>query len=202
MSAFTKETYLYAVSTGVGKSIPTTAYQTILDSFKVGRACSSDIYSVLRTTDLCCSHEPSIFMLVHDLTSAHDFAVIRRMHKLPASLRHSFWGPPQFTARLRNIRAYVILSCMHECRVPNSEGPEMTMEECMCVVYFCKIFFHECRPTRRESGIRSLLTSNISRRTCFRTPLLIYQNASGPNFTFPKFVLGSYKWRYLALVTV
>ena len=126
-------------------------------------------------------------------TSARAFAIIRRMHKLPVSLRHSFWGPPQFTARLRNIRAYVILSCMHECRVPNSEGPEMTMEECMCVVYFCKIFFHECRPTRRESGIRSLLTSNISRRTCFRTPLLIYQNASGPNFTFPKFVLGSYK---------
>ena len=22
-----------------------------------------------------------------------------------------------------------------------SEGPEMTIEECMCVVYFCKIFF-------------------------------------------------------------
>ena len=35
-----------------GKSIPATAYQTFIfvsDSTKLGRACSSDVYSVLRT---------------------------------------------------------------------------------------------------------------------------------------------------------
>ena len=40
------------LSTVSGKSIPTTAYQTFLfvsDSIKLGRACSSDVYSVLRT---------------------------------------------------------------------------------------------------------------------------------------------------------
>ena len=34
------------------KSIPTTAYQTFIfvsDSIKLGRACSSNVYSVLRT---------------------------------------------------------------------------------------------------------------------------------------------------------
>ena len=49
MSAFTEETYLYAV---ISKLIPTTAYQTfffVSDSMKLGRACSSDVYSILRT---------------------------------------------------------------------------------------------------------------------------------------------------------
>ena len=39
------------LSTNFGKSIPTTAYQTFLfvpDSRKLGRACSSDVYSILR----------------------------------------------------------------------------------------------------------------------------------------------------------
>ena len=52
MSAFTDETYLYAVIPDSGKSIPPTAYQTFIfvsDSIKLGRACSSDVHSVLRT---------------------------------------------------------------------------------------------------------------------------------------------------------
>ena len=39
------------LSTNFGKSIPTMAYQTFLfvpDSIKLGRACSSDVYSILR----------------------------------------------------------------------------------------------------------------------------------------------------------
>ena len=40
------------LSTISGKSIPTSAYQTFIfvsDSTKLGRACSSDVYSILRT---------------------------------------------------------------------------------------------------------------------------------------------------------
>ena len=43
---------LYAVIPDSGKLIPTTAYQTFIfvsDSIKLGRVCSSDVYSVLRT---------------------------------------------------------------------------------------------------------------------------------------------------------
>ena len=51
------------LSMNFGKSIPTTAYQTFLfvsDSVKLGRACSSDVYSVLRTKadGFCYSCEP------------------------------------------------------------------------------------------------------------------------------------------------
>ena len=53
MSAFTEETTLCAwLSTISGKSIPTTAYQKFIfvsDSIKLGRACSSDVDSILRT---------------------------------------------------------------------------------------------------------------------------------------------------------
>ena len=52
MSVFTEETYLYAVFTISGKSIPTMAYQTFIfvsDCIKLGRACSSDVNSILRT---------------------------------------------------------------------------------------------------------------------------------------------------------
>ena len=52
MSRLTEETCLYAVSTNFGMSVPTTAYKTFLfvpDTLKLGRACSSDVYSVLRT---------------------------------------------------------------------------------------------------------------------------------------------------------
>ena len=48
MSAFTEKTYLSAV---FSKSILITAYQTFLfvsDNIKLGRACSSDVYSVLK----------------------------------------------------------------------------------------------------------------------------------------------------------
>ena len=51
-SAFTEETCLVQLSTHFGKCIPTTAYQIFLfvpDSIKPGRACSSNVYSVLRT---------------------------------------------------------------------------------------------------------------------------------------------------------
>ena len=75
MSAFTEEAYIMRLSTVSGKSIPTTAYQTFLfvsDSIKLGRACSSDVYSVLRTKaevflcdGLCYSREPLIVILVH-----------------------------------------------------------------------------------------------------------------------------------------
>ena len=40
------------LSTDLGQSIPTTASQTFIfvsDSIKLGRACSSDVHSVLRT---------------------------------------------------------------------------------------------------------------------------------------------------------
>ena len=37
------------LSTNFGKSIPTIAYQTFPKSIKLGRACSNDVYSVLRT---------------------------------------------------------------------------------------------------------------------------------------------------------
>ena len=60
-----------------------TAYQTFLfvaDSIKLDRACSSDVYSVLRSykneswdnfyDGLCYSHEPLIVMLVHAPNSA------------------------------------------------------------------------------------------------------------------------------------
>ena len=43
------------LSTSFGNSIPTTAYQTfllVLNSKKLGRACNSDVYSVLRTVFL------------------------------------------------------------------------------------------------------------------------------------------------------
>ena len=52
MSAFTEETCLHAVSTNFCKCIPTTANQTFLfvpDGIKLARACSSDVYSFLRT---------------------------------------------------------------------------------------------------------------------------------------------------------
>ena len=67
------------LSTHFCKSIPTTASQTFLfvhDSIKLGRACSSDVCSVLRTKaeifydGLCCSREPSIVILVHAPNSA------------------------------------------------------------------------------------------------------------------------------------
>jgi len=66
------------LSTNFGKSIPTTAYQTFLfipDIIKLG-ACSSDVYSVLRTKveiifdGLCYSREPLIIILVHPPISA------------------------------------------------------------------------------------------------------------------------------------
>ena len=65
------------LSPNFGKSIPTTAYQTLLfvpDNIKLGRACSRDVNSVLRTTSwdnfmfydgLCYSREPLIVTLVH-----------------------------------------------------------------------------------------------------------------------------------------
>ena len=63
------------LSTISGKSIPTTAYQTFLfvsDSIKLGKACSSDVYSVLRTEaevffndGLCYSCDNRIVILVH-----------------------------------------------------------------------------------------------------------------------------------------
>ena len=70
MSAFTKETRNF------GKLIPTTAYQTFLfvpDNIKLGRACSSDVYSILRTKaddDLCYLRELLIVILVHAPNSA------------------------------------------------------------------------------------------------------------------------------------
>ena len=51
MHLLRKRTFMW-LSTNFSKSIPTTAYQTFLfvsDSIKLGRACSSDVYSVLRT---------------------------------------------------------------------------------------------------------------------------------------------------------
>ena len=74
MNAFTEETCLY-----VTIHIPTTASQTFLfvpDSIKLGRACSNDVYSVLRTKaenfydGLCYSHEPLMVILVHTPNSA------------------------------------------------------------------------------------------------------------------------------------
>ena len=62
MSVFTKETYLSAVTHHYSKSIPTTAYQTFLfvsDSIKLGRACSNNVYSLLRTK------AEVIFMMVY-----------------------------------------------------------------------------------------------------------------------------------------
>jgi len=50
------------LSTNFGKSIPTTAYQTFLfvpKSIKLGRACSSDVYSALSTK------AEIIFMMVY-----------------------------------------------------------------------------------------------------------------------------------------
>ena len=47
-------------------------------------------------TVLCCSREPSIVILVHDLTSARAFAIIRRMHKLPVSLGTLSEVPPVY----------------------------------------------------------------------------------------------------------
>ena len=44
--------YFMQLSPDSGKLIPTTAYQTFIfvsDSINLGRACSSDVYSVLRT---------------------------------------------------------------------------------------------------------------------------------------------------------
>ena len=62
------------LSTNFSKSILSTAYKTFLfvpDGIhvKVGRACSSNVYSVLRTkaemTVYCCSRELLIVILVH-----------------------------------------------------------------------------------------------------------------------------------------
>ena len=74
-----KYTFL-RLSSNFGKSISTTAYQTFLivsDSIKLGRACNSDVYSILRTKaevifydGLCYSHETLIVILVHTSNSA------------------------------------------------------------------------------------------------------------------------------------
>ena len=57
-----------------GKSIPATAYQTFIfvsNSTKLGRACNSDVYSVLRPKaevvfmTVYAAREPSIVILVH-----------------------------------------------------------------------------------------------------------------------------------------
>ena len=64
---------LCGLSTNFGKSNFTTAYQTFLfvpDSVKLGRACSSDVYSALRTKAkfyyrLSYSREPLIVILVY-----------------------------------------------------------------------------------------------------------------------------------------
>ena len=79
MSVFTEETCLYVVIHQFGMSIPIMAYKTFLfvpDSLKLGRACSSDVYSVLRTKaeiifdSLCHSREALIIILVHAPTPA------------------------------------------------------------------------------------------------------------------------------------
>ena len=69
------------LSTNLGKSIPTKAHQIFLfvpDSIKLGRACSSDVYSILKTkteinlmmVNLCYSCESLIVILVHTSNSA------------------------------------------------------------------------------------------------------------------------------------
>ena len=119
-------------------------------------------------------------------TSARAIAIIRRMHKLPVSLRHSFWGPPSL---LRDCVTYARVrhSIMHAWvsgtgMTSLAKVPRWPLKS-VCSIFLQDIF-SRVQTNSPWKWHQVTLTSNISRRTCFRTPLLIYQNASGPNFTF------------------
>ena len=97
------------ISTHFGKSIPTMASQTFLfvpDSIKLGRACSCDVYSVLRTKaerffndGLCYSREPSIVILCTPLILPRGLCY-NYAHAQTVCTRRSFSPPPRLGTRL------------------------------------------------------------------------------------------------------